>query len=516
MKDLVLAIDCSTTGVKAIVWDGHGTRHAQGRCALSLSIPEPGWGEQDAGEWWSATESAVRQALVDVDPGRIAAIAVTHQRESFVCLDEAGMQLRPAMLWLDARAGSQVERFGSPNIHDVTGKPPNPTPAFYKLMWLKENEPSTMERIAHVVDVHGYLTHRLTGEWRTSVSSADSLGLIDLRTGEYSPEILATIGLSLNQLSAVVPPGDPLGVLSGEGSAALGLPPGVPIISGAGDGQAAGLGAGITTEGRAYLNIGTGLISGSVSHNYTPSRAYRAMAGTVPGTVNYELFVGAGTFMISWFLDTFTQSQSQPQTQLQSESTATTTATTGEQQAYWESQARSIKNGAEGLLVVPYWNGALTPYWDHNARGIMIGFSGVHSTAHVYRAILEGVAFELRLCLDKAETELTEPIQEFVAMGGGTHSELWCQMFADILNRPLVLAGEDEATCLGAGILAASGAGLHPSLAAAVSEMTSTGKRFEPNETVAAEYEKIFAVYRTVYPSVVDVYLALANVGHDK
>jgi xylulokinase len=500
MKDLVLAVDCSTTGVKCIVWDRQGTRVAYGRRELPLSIPQPGYGEQDSGDWWSASVEAIASALADVAVERIGAIAVTHQRESFVCLDAEGMQLRPAMLWLDSRAGSQVERFGSARIHDVTGKPPNPTPAFYKLMWLKEHEPEILRDVAHVVDVHGYLAHHLTGEWSTSVSSADSLGLIDLRTGQYSPEILEQVGLTTRQLSRVVPPGEQLGVLSAAAAAEIGLPSGIPIISGAGDGQSAGLGAGIISEGQAYLNLGTGLISGSVSHLYTPSLAYRAMAGTVPDTVNYELFVGAGTFMISWFLDTFTEAKSH-----------LTSAQSGEAQALWEEQAALIKPGSEGLLVVPYWNGALTPYWDHNARGTMIGFSGVHTTAHVYRAILEGVAFELRLCLEKAEVELQEPMREFIAMGGGTHSELWCQMFADILKRPVVLAGEDEATCLGVGILAAAGSGMHSSIADAVEAMTSYGRRFEPDAVAAKKYDTLYSVYKTVYPSLVTVFNAMAE-----
>lgn len=505
MKDLVLAIDCSTTGVKCIVWDRQGNRVAYGRRELALSIPEPGHGEQDSADWWSACIDAVHIALSDVDVERIAAISVTHQRESFVCLDKEGVQLRPAMLWLDARAGSQVERYGSQRIHDVTGKPPNPTPAFYKLMWLKENEPEVLREVSHVVDVHGYLVHRLTGEWRTSVSSADSLGLIDLRTSQYSQEILALVGLSVDQLSAVVAPGEPIGLLSTDAATALGLPLGIPVISGAGDGQSAGLGAGIISEGQAYLNLGTGLISGSVSHSYEPSLAYRAMAGTIASTVNYELFVGAGTFMISWFLDTFTDAAS-----------SAARIQPGEPQAYWEGQADLVRPGSDGLLVVPYWNGALTPYWDHNARGIMLGFSGVHTTAHVYRAILEGVAFELRLCLEKAEVELNEPITEFIAMGGGTHSQLWCQMFADILKRPIVIAGEDEATCLGAGILAAAGAGVHPSIEDAVDAMTSYGFRFEPRETEGRRYDEIYEVYRSVYPSVSTVFRQLSEVAHRK
>jgi xylulokinase len=152
--DYLIGVDCSTTAAKAVVWSETGSAISEGRATFELSQPRPGWGEQNAEDWWVATAAAVRRAARPVDAARIRAICITHQRETFVCLDNAGRPLRPAMLWLDVRAVDEVERHGTPDVHRITGKPPNPTPAWYKLLWMAHHEPDIVRRIDRVVDVH--------------------------------------------------------------------------------------------------------------------------------------------------------------------------------------------------------------------------------------------------------------------------------------------------------------------------------------------------------------------------
>ena len=210
------------------------------------------------------------------------------------------------------------------------------------------------------------------------------------------------------------------------------------------------------------------------------------MLGTIPGSFVYETFVGAGTYMISWFIDTFTRS---------------TEEFRGGVELTLESEASAVPRGSDGLYVVPYWNGALTPYWDHEARGLMGGFQGVHRRAHIYRAVLEGVAFELRLSQDQVEPATGEAVNEFIAMGGGSRSPLWCQIMADVLGRPVVLSRQKETTCLGAGMLAAFGAGLFPSIRHAAEGMSATDFRYEPDSTAVGAYEPLYHRYATIYPA---------------
>lgn len=496
--DLVIGMDCSTTGVKCIVWDATGRAVSSGRAALALDQRGPEHGEQWPDWWWQASVAAIARAMVDVDADRIAGIAIAHQRETFVCLDEDGDAVRPAMLWLDLRASREVDELGSERVHRVTGKPPNPTPAYYKLAWMRRNEPELLERTAQLAEVHGYLVQRLTGERTTSIACADPLGLIDLAAGDWDEELLTDAGLRRAQLPRLASPGEVIGAVSAAVAAELGIPAGLPVVAGAGDGQAAALGANIVAPGTAYLNLGTGLVGGCFSADYRPSRAYRAMAGAIPDSFLYEVFIGAGTYMVSWFMDAFV-----PPAEREQVGGASIEARLGD-------EAAAVPIGADGLLVVPYLNAALTPYWDQQARGIMVGLSGAHHRGHIYRAMLEGLAYELKLCFDGVNAALGAPVTELVAMGGGARSELWCQIIADVLGVPLVLATEEESTCLGAGMLAAAGTGLHPSVRAAAAAMSSTGRRFEPDAEAGAEYARHFEVYRQVYPAMRPVFPALA------
>jgi xylulokinase len=172
----VIGVDSSTTATKAVVWGREGRAVTEGRQEFDLSIPHPGWHEQDADEWWRSTAAALRKAARGVDASQIEAIGLTHQRETFACLDDNETPLRPAMLWLDARAVKEVEEHGSEELHRITGKPPDTTPALYKLLWLRAHEPEVLERTAKVVDVHAFVVKHLTGEWKTTSACADPLG----------------------------------------------------------------------------------------------------------------------------------------------------------------------------------------------------------------------------------------------------------------------------------------------------------------------------------------------------
>ena len=303
--DLIVGVDCSTTAAKAVVWDAHGRPVSSARITYDLSQPRPGWGEQNAEDWWSAFCGAVRRAVQTVDANRVAALCLTHQRESFVCLDAAGQPIRPAMLWLDGRATREVDEYGSDDIHRITGKPPNPTPGWYKLLWLKRNEPDTMARVGKVVDLHGFVVHRLTGEWCTATACADPLGLVNLATGDYDDDLLAACGLNRGHMAALVPPGYVIGPLLDDIADELGLRRGTRVVAGAGDGQAAQLGTGITGPGASFLNLGSGIVSGTVSDTYSYGREYRTLCAATPGKFSLETFMGGGTFNLTWFVERF-------------------------------------------------------------------------------------------------------------------------------------------------------------------------------------------------------------------
>lgn len=499
--DLVMSVDCSTTAAKAVVWTAEGTPLSSARVTYELSQPRPGWGEQNAADWWSALGDAVRRAAQTVDASRIAALTVTHQRESFVCLNEEGQALRPAMLWLDGRAVAEVEQFGTDDVHRITGKPPNPTPGWYKLLWLAAHEPDTLSRVGKVVDLHGFVVQRLTGVWQTSVASADPLGLVDLSTGRYDDGLLAACGLDESNMAELVQPGSIIGPLLDDVADQLGLARGTLVVAGAGDGQAAQLGTGITEPGTAFLNLGSGIVSGTVSPTYSYAREYRTLFAATPGRYSLETFMGGGTFNLTWFVERF--SAVDPRA-LGLDVSA---------ESILETAASQLPAGAEGLMVLPYWTGALTPYWDHHARGVMLGLTGVHGKSHVYRALLEGIAFEQRFLTEGLDAVLDDPIDRVIVLGGGSRSPVWCQIIADVLQRPVEVVREPESTCLGAGMLAATAVGLHPSIGEAAQAMSGVSRRHEPQPITGATYDRLYRVYRDIYPTMAPLFERLAEAG---
>ena len=497
--DLVVGVHCSTTAAKAVVWDQAGTAMASSRRSFELDHVRSGWVEQHAPDWWSATSAAIADAVSKVGGDRIAAIAVTQQRETFVCLDKEAKPIRPAISWMDIRATAEVEAFGTDDVHRITGKPPNPTPAWYKLLWLKSHEPETIERAAHVVDVAGFLVHKFTGEWVTSSACADSLGLVDLQRHDYDDRLLAMAGLDRTKVSRLLPPGSVAGGLTAEVATQLGLRKDLPVVIGAGDGQSAGLGCNVTRPGRAYLNIGTGTVSGVYADAYSYTKNYRTLGGAVPGTYILESFIGGGTQNIAWFIEQISDLDAK---RLKPGETP---------ELLLEAMAANIPEGSGKLLCLPYWAGAMTPYWDGHARGAFVGLSGAHGKAHMYRAMLESLALEERLLITGVEAATNIKIDEIVLMGGGSRNRLLCQIIANVLGRSLKSAREKESTALGAGIHAAAAVGLHKDIRAAADAMTGTENTFEPDSKSHSRYADIFEAYRSMYPGLKNTFRLMAE-----
>jgi xylulokinase len=266
------------------------------------------------------------------------------------------------------------------------------------------------------------------------------------------------------------------------------LPAGLRVVAGAGDGQSAGLGANVTRTGQAYLNLGTAVVSGAHAEQYIHDLAFRALASPIAGTYTLETLIRGGTFTIGWFADHFAHD-------LQAAS-----ARSVEDQL--EEAARAVPPGALGLLAVPYWNGVATPYWDGSASGITVGWTGSHGREHFYRALPEGIAFEQRLSTEGIERATGQPIEEYIVLGGGSRSALWCQIVADISGRRVTRANTPEATCLGAGVLAAVAAGWYDDARSAADAMTSSGESFEPHPATQQIYDRLYReIYLGLYPA---------------
>ena len=483
--DVVIGLDSSTTATKAVAFDSSGQEVAIGRCAINRRTIDGTWQEQNALDWWSSTQTALREVSSElaVRGFRARAIGITHQRESFVCLDEAFSPVRPAILWLDARAGDQVRRLGDSRTHHLSGKPPSTTPSFYKLAWLSENEPAALASTRYVTDVHGYLSKWLTGRFVTSVASADPMGLVDLARSDWSEELLERVNLGREMMPELVNAGTVIGGLTLTAAELTGLPAGLPVVAGAGDGQCGGLGSGISSGGTAYLSLGTSITVGVHSENLaTPSLAYRVLGSPLGSGSTVEGYVASGALSVSWFRNTLLDPA-------------------GDSIPEVEIAVASIERGARGLMFLPHLGGAGTPHWDDRSRGAFIGIDESHERFEFLRAVLEGLAFELSLVLEGIESS-TGPVHEVVVMGGGVASQEWLQIIADVLNRPLFQSTTGEGAALGAALLAANAIGLvSGTINDAVEAMVHRREGCEPDPVGAAIYGTSRQRYVQIYPA---------------
>jgi xylulokinase len=489
-KDLVIGIDSSTQSTKAIAWNAQGRAVAEGRADISLLNPQMFHFEQSSDEWRQSCIVALQQLTKHVDPARIAAISISNQRETISFLNEEFQSIRPAMIWLDERSREEVDQFsaeiGPELIHRITGKPPDVTPVVYRLAWLRNHEPGVLNTCRWIADVHAFIAFMLTGRCATSWASADPLGIFDMESKQWSQPILKKLGIDSQQLPDLVPPGGEIGVVKRETAEVTGLAPGIPVVAGGGDGQIAGLGTGCIVPDHGYLTIGTGMAVGVWSPEYLCDRAYRTMGSCTGEGYILETVVRSGAFLINWFVDQFTPGRKLDPAIFEK----------------LERECARIPVGSDGLLAVPYWSGVMSPYWNSNARGIMIGLSGNHRPAHVYRAILEGLALEQALQTELVESSGDIDIAFLYAIGGGAASALLCQIFSNAMGKPLRCLDTVEASSLGAAMIAAKSSGWFETYSETVAAMGGhVVAEYGPDEKAREQYLELSSIYRDIYPA---------------
>jgi sugar (pentulose or hexulose) kinase len=499
-KDVVIGIDSSTTATKAIGWTRDGSVVGIGRCPIPLANPGHNRYEQNPEDWWSSATTALRQLLQQVSPERIAALAIANQRETFVPLDAKGRPVRPAIIWLDQRCHDEVAwlcgKIGGENLHRISGKPPDVAPVAYRIAWMLRSEPELFRATRVFADVHAYLVWRLTGKFQTSWASADPLGLFDMEKKAWSTEVLQALELAPDRLPKLVVPCSVIGEVSTEAAAQTGLSPGTPVVAGGGDGQAAGLGVNALNPAHAYLNLGTAVVSGTYSKQYRTGAAWRTMSSCSGEGYYYETSLRAGTFLIEWFVRQVCRAAEEDKTIYQR----------------LETEAAGVPIGSSGLLAVPYWGAVMTPYWDPQARGCFVGFTGSHRIGHIYRSLLEGIALEQSLVSGMIEEQTEEPIKAFIAIGGGASSDLWRQIIADVCGKMVLRSETVEASSLGAAVCAATGAGWFSNAVTAAEGMAGKITReTEPISRNVARYAELMTIYRTIYPRLRDSFHQLSN-----
>ncbi len=487
---LVIGLDSSTTATKVIAFDAKGRIVSRASRPIALSSPVPGAYEQDPEDWWASAAGALAGVCREVGPDRIEALAISNQRETFVALDRSDRPVRPAIVWLDERCRDVVGPFsrvvGPAVLHRITGKPVDYAPVVYRLAWMKKHEPGRFRRTAMFCDVQSWLVRRLTGVFATSWAAADPLGLFDTRRKIWSPVILSALGLSADRLPAAFRPGTIIGRITTEASKKTGLRPGTPVAAGGGDGQAAGLGVNALSPSVAYVNLGTAVVAGVYNPRYRFLRAFRTMTACCEDGYVYECSLRAGTFSTDWFIRNVLLIEPNRETGIYRK---------------LEEEARKSGVGSGGVLYLPYLCGAMNPYWDMDAAGAFVGLSASHYRGHLYRSMLEGIAFEQRFAIEAVEKAAGSKVRECIVIGGGAASILWRRILADVTGKRIRIPRIGEASALGAAISASVAAGWHRTFRQAAKAMTGPGQRIEPDPKNRRIYDRLFRAYVRMHPA---------------
>ena len=494
MQDpLVIAIDTSTTATKAIIVDATGRVLAQGKREFPLANPQTSFYEHNPLDWWQSTDESITEAISLLTPSqkdRIVAMGITHQRETFALFDKKANPLRSGIIWMDGRATEQIHKYGTPEIHALSGKPPDITPALYKIAWVKEHQPAMLYGAYKVVDVHCYVVYKLTGQWISSVACADSLGLFDIAKQDYDPGLLEIAGVTREQMADLKKPGEIIGDINKEVTERWGLKQTIQLVAGMGDGQAAGVGAAAVDPDTMYLNFGTAVVGGVHGPDYRYGKAYRTLAAGIPDWYDFELLVSSGAFLTTWFREALGDPQLGAKVDPKLEADAT-----------------AVPVGCLGLITMPYWNAVQTPHWDPLARGAVVGWRGIHKRAHMYRSIFEAISMEIRQGLEGLEAATGHKVTKIIGMGGGIRSKLWRQIMTDAMGVPITACTEDEISALGAAVAAMSITGVHgdPDIAHYAKQMASYGDTTEPDMDNYAIYGELSAIQAKIYPAMQEI-----------
>ena len=504
--DRILSIDVGTQSVRALVIDPRGNVVAHARVPIEPYVsPEPGWAEQDAELYWAS----IGQACAALWAGGVArrdeigGVALTTQRGTVVVTDEGGRPLRPAIVWLDQRRTEGVAAIGGVNGLAFRALGVRWTVAAFQAdceaTWIRANQPAIWREIRHYLLLSGFLTHRLTGRFVDSVASQvgyipfDYKRLAWAKSGDWR---WTAAPVDPAWLPELIPPTGRLGELTASAAAVLGLATGTPVIAAAADKACEVLGSGALEPHIGSLSYGT-----TATLNTTQRRYVEAIPlvppypAAVPGAYSLEVQVYRGYWLVDWFKRQFGAKEVAQADELGIAP-----------EALFDDLVRATEPGSMGLLIQPTWTpGVRVP--GPEAKGAMIGFGDVHTRAHLYRAILEGLAYALREGGERAAGRAKTPLRELRVSGGGAQSPAAVQLTADIFGLPTGRPHTHETSGLGAAIDAAVGLGLHASVESAVADMTRLAETVDPDPARHRLYDELYRkVYRRMYDRLKPLY----------
>ncbi|MDW8054826.1 MAG: FGGY-family carbohydrate kinase [Anaerolineae bacterium] len=491
---LLLGIDIGTTSTKAVLCDLEGRLVAEAEAAATLRSPHPGWAEEDPEEWWINLPRVIRACLdrARADAKSIAAVGVSGMVPTLILVDSAGRVLRPSIQQNDARAHREIAefkaQFDEAEVLRKTGSAITQQSIGPKLLWLRRHEPEAMRRARYVMGSYDFIVYRLTGVPSIERNWALESGLFDFLREDWDDSLLNAATISRDWLGKVRWSSEIVGTVTSTAAAFTGLVEGTPVVAGSADHVASAFSAGIRAQGDLLIKLGgAGDILYSLDAPIVEPRLFLDYH-VIPGKFLINGCMAASGSIIKWFRTEFAPNASY---------------------AELDAEAAQTPPGAEGLILLPYFLGEKTPIFDPLARGLFLGLTLTHRRAHLYRAILEGIAFGFYHHLEVLR-ERGLSVKRTRVTNGGARSKLWKQIVSDVLGLPLEQIAHHPGSSLGAAFIAGKGAGLFTSWDEIERYLTIEAV-VEPRMEHHERYQERFAIYRQAYERLKDVFPQLSS-----
>jgi xylulokinase len=488
-----LGIDIGTGGSRALLIDKAGAvRHAFTAPHEEMRMERPLWAEQRPENWWEAAQAAIQGVLKQAGASGkdVAGVGLSGQMHGLTLLDEADRVIRPALIWCDQRSQAQVdwinERVGREAVLKAIANPVLTGFTLPKLLWVRDHEPQLYARIRKVLLPKDYVRFQLTGEYASDVSDASGTALFDVVRRRWSKDLASAVGVDPSILPYVYESPDISGRVSERAAQATGLAPGTPVVGGGGDQASSAVGNGIVEPGVVSCTLGTSgvVFAHTEKPAYDPEGRVHTFCHAVPGAWHVMGVTQGAGLSLQWF-----RNQLAP----------------GEDYDSLTAEAATGACCSQGLFWLPYLMGERTPHLDAYARGGWIGITAKHTRADLIRALLEGVSFSQKDCLDIIE-HMGVPVTSVRLSGGGARSAFWRQLLADIFAKPVVTLETQEGSAYGAALLAVVGTGEYASVPEACRAMIREKERLESRSYESQLYARGHEVYKALYPSLRPIY----------
>ncbi len=494
MMKYLIGIDIGTSGTKSVLFDTEGKVVASAAAEYPMYQPKNGWAEQNSNDWWRAVCKTLCEITQKAD-GEICGIGLSGQMHGLVMLDENKEVIGNSIIWCDGRTAEECKEIeeivGHDRLLEITANPAMASFTAAKIMWVKKHEPENFKRCRHILLPKDYIRFMLTGEFATDVSDASGMQLLDVGKRRWSDEVLKKLGIDEDLLAKVYESPEVTGYVNEKAAKACGLTNGIPVAAGAGDNAAAAIGTGVCENGKAFTTIGT---SGVVfAHTdkmiFDKQGRIHTFCCAVPGAWHVMGVTQAAGLSLSWFRNNFAKDLSYGEI---------------------DKLCESIPIGVEKLIYLPYLMGERTPILDTDARGVFFGLSAMHTKAHMARAIMEGVSYSLKNCLDVLN-EVGVGAVDMALCGGGSKGNFWRGMIADVFDMPVKIMQSEEGPALGAAILAGCAAGVFKDVREGCTKLVKVKEEQQPIKENHLEYEKFYSVYNGLYPALKDGFSRLAK-----